>query len=52
MTSQRDLGKEEPRKQPRYTIQELVAQCDPDAPLDDETIEWLHAPSAGREIPM
>ena len=35
---------------PRYTLDELLAQCDPDAPITDEEREWLDAPSVGREI--
>jgi antitoxin ChpS len=46
-----DETNEATRKKPRYTIQELLAQCDPDAPHDEETIEWVNAPSVGREIP-
>ena len=35
---------------PRYTLDELLAQCDPDAPITEEEREWLDAPAVGREI--
>jgi hypothetical protein len=34
---------------PRYTLEELVGQCDPDAPLTEEDRRWLDARPAGRE---
>lgn len=34
----------------RYTLEELLAQCNPDAPLTDEEREWLDAPAVGREL--
>ena len=37
----------EPRPKPRYTLAELVAQCDPDAPRDEA---WEKAEPVGREI--
>ena len=39
-----------PRPRPRYTLEELVAQCDPDTPLSDEDRAWLDDPPVGREI--
>ena len=33
----------------RYTLSELMSQCDPDAPLSVEDQAWLDAPSLGRE---
>jgi antitoxin ChpS len=39
-----------PQGRHRYTLAELLAQCDPDAPLSDEDREWLEAPAAGREV--
>jgi antitoxin ChpS len=39
----------EPRPKHRYTLDELLAQCDPDAPLSQEQREWLDAPAVGRE---
>ncbi len=35
---------------PHYTAEELLAQCDPSAPISDEEREWLDAPPVGREI--
>ena len=43
----------EKRRKPRrskYTLEELLAQCDPDAPLSEEEKAWLNAPPVGREI--
>jgi antitoxin ChpS len=40
----------EPRRQPSYTLDELLAQCDPDAPLSPEDREWVDGPPAGGEI--
>jgi antitoxin ChpS len=39
-----------PQRKPRYTLEELLAKCDPDAPLSPEEREWLDAPAVGREI--
>ena len=33
----------------RYTLAELVAQCDPSLPLSKEEQEWLDAPAVGLE---
>ena len=37
-----------PRKG-RYTLAELVDQCDPQAPMSEEDREWLDSPPFGRE---
>ncbi|HEV2689221.1 MAG TPA: AbrB/MazE/SpoVT family DNA-binding domain-containing protein [Bryobacteraceae bacterium] len=37
------------RKRPRYTLDELVAQCNPKKRLSREEREWLDAPPVGRE---
>ena len=37
-----------PRRQLRYTLEELIAQCDPTADDDDER-EWIDAAPVGRE---
>lgn len=39
----------EPKVRPRYTLAELLAQCDLDQPMTAEDREWLDAPPAGRE---
>ncbi|MGZ8218583.1 hypothetical protein [Methylomagnum sp.] len=33
-----------------YTLEELLAQCDPNAPVPEEVAEWLKAPPVGNEI--
>jgi len=38
-----------PRKRPKYSLDELLAQCDPDAPISDEERAWLDEPAVGRE---
>jgi len=40
----------EPRQRPRYTLAELLAQCDPKAPRAKEEREWLDSRPAGGEI--
>lgn len=35
---------------PRYTLAELLAQCDPSAPMSDFEKTWDAMPPAGREI--
>jgi antitoxin ChpS len=37
-------------ERPRYTLGELLAQCDPDAPLSDEEKAWMDDPARGREV--
>ncbi len=37
-----------PRKG-RYTLTELIQQCDPKAQLSDEDREWMDSPAVGRE---
>ncbi len=39
----------EPRVRPRYTISELMAQCDLEEPVSAEGREWLDAPAVRRE---
>jgi antitoxin ChpS len=39
-----------PHKQPKYTLEELLAQCDFDAPWSEAEREWMDAPSVGNEI--
>jgi len=38
------------RKRPKYTLDELIAKCDFDAPYSDQEREWLDAPPVGREL--
>ena len=39
-----------PRARPKYTLEELLAQCDLDAPWSEEEREWMDTPSVGNEI--
>ena len=39
----------EPKVRPRYTLTELIAQCDLDEPISAEDREWLDAAAVGRE---
>ena len=34
----------------RYTLKELLAQCDPNAGISDEDQHWLNAKPAGGEL--
>jgi antitoxin ChpS len=38
------------RMKPHYTLDELLAQCDGQAPLSEEDREWIDLPSVGREL--
>ena len=40
----------EPHPRRRYTLEELMTQCDLSAPMTDEEREWLEAEPVGREI--
>ena len=40
----------EPRQQKRYSLKELLAQCDTKAPLPDEDKDWISSAPAGKEI--
>lgn len=39
----------EPKTRSRYTLAELMAQCDLSQPLNLEEQEWLESPAAGAE---
>jgi antitoxin ChpS len=39
-----------PQSKTRYTLDELLAQCDPAAPVTDEDREWIDMPPVGREL--
>ena len=51
-----DIGVEDgrlivtPRARPRYSLEELIAQCDDTAPDDDGDRAWLDAPPVGNEL--
>lgn len=40
----------QPRPRRHYTLEELLAQCDPTAEPTQEDCEWLDARPAGREL--
>jgi antitoxin ChpS len=40
----------EPQPRPHYTLDELLAQCDPSAELTQEDREWLEAKPIGSEL--
>lgn len=40
----------EPQQRPRYTLGELLAQCNPKARRSKEEREWLAGKPAGREL--
>jgi antitoxin ChpS len=39
-----------PRKRPKYTLDELLAQGNPNADLTDEDRDWLSDPPRGSEV--
>lgn len=40
----------QPHPRPRYTLDALLAQCDPSAASDPEDRAWLDAPAVGGEL--
>ena len=40
----------EPQRRPRYTLEELLVQCDPKAARTEEDREWLGSKAAGAEL--
>ena len=40
----------EPQQRPRYTLDELLAQCNPKAPRSKEEREWLDSKPVGGEL--
>jgi antitoxin ChpS len=40
----------EPQRRRRYTLNELLAQCDPRAPRTKQEREWLESKPVGREL--
>jgi len=40
----------EPQQRPRYTLEELLAQCNPKAAQSKEDREWLSGERSGAEI--
>jgi antitoxin ChpS len=40
----------EPQQRPWYTLDELLAQCNPKAPRTKEEQEWFHSKPVGGEL--
>lgn len=40
----------DPNVKPHYTLDELLAQCDANAPISDEDRAWLDIAPVGREL--
>ena len=40
----------QPRRQPKYSLQELLEQCDYSLPQTAEEREWMDAPAVGEEM--
>jgi antitoxin ChpS len=40
----------EPQQRPRYTLEELLAQCNPKARRSKEERDWVTGKPAGREL--
>lgn len=40
----------EPQQRPRYSLDELLAQCDGSAPLSSDDGEWLDSARVGGEL--
>jgi antitoxin ChpS len=49
LTAWLDKLAKQPSAKPRYTLDELMQQCDMQAPISDEAPTWLEAPPVGRE---
>ena len=40
----------QPQTKPKYTLDELLAQCDPNIEMTEEDRVWINLTSAGREL--
>jgi antitoxin ChpS len=40
----------EPRERPRYTLDQLLAQCNPKARRSKQDLDWLKSKPAGGEL--
>jgi antitoxin ChpS len=40
----------EPPRRPHYTLDELLEQCDPNAPLSEEDRAWINLRPMGKEL--
>lgn len=43
------LAAVEAPKRPRYKLADLMAQCDPNAPMPDDLVAWERMPDVGKE---
>ena len=39
----------EPQPKPQYSLEELLAQCNPNAPITEDDLVWLDAKPVGNE---
>lgn len=37
-------------EKPKYTLEELLSQCDPNAPMSDEDKAWINGRPVGKEL--
>jgi antitoxin ChpS len=40
----------QPTSKPQYQLDDLLSQCNPDAPISEEDEQWLNSPKVGREL--
>jgi antitoxin ChpS len=40
----------QPQTKPKYTLDELLSQCDPDAEMTEEDRTWLNLAPVGKEL--
>lgn len=40
------------RRKPKYKLADLLAQCDPNAPMPEDLVAWDRMPSLGTEWPL
>jgi len=40
----------QPKPRPKYTLDELLAQCNPHAPIPEEDSAWIGIAPAGKEL--
>jgi antitoxin ChpS len=39
-----------PQSMPRYSLEELLSQCDSESPIESHDREWIELGAAGREL--
>lgn len=40
----------EPQNRPRYSLEDLLAQCDSHIDMSEEDRQWIDAPASGKEL--